>query len=79
MKTVYHIQENGTITTDSVAKDVMWRRWTCNECGFVQTTVMSNRQANNLWGQSHGFRAHSQAKKAFDEMMGNPLEALAKL
>ena len=79
MKTVYEIQENGTITTDSKAQDVMLRKWTCNGCGFSQTTIMSNYQANKLWGESHGFRAHSATAKAFDEMMGNPLDSLASL
>lgn len=53
MKTVYQIKENGTIVTDSKAQTVMWRKSTCNGCGFTMTTIMSYTQDKNLWKMSH--------------------------
>ena len=78
MKTVYHIQENGTVTTDSKAKTVHYRKSTCNGCGFSQTTIMSYEQDRNLWRMSHTLSKH-ESLKAFNSIMGNPMEALEKL
>ena len=56
----------------------MYRKTTCNGCGFTQTASLSYYLDRKQWEASHTLAVHS-SRKAFNEMMGNPLDALAKL
>jgi hypothetical protein len=56
----------------------MWRKTTCNGCGYTQTTITSYYLDRKQWKANHSLDAH-KSRKAFNEMLGNPLGALDKL
>jgi hypothetical protein len=70
---------NGWIVSNS--KEVgttMGRTTTCNGCGYTQKTIMPQRYDRKLWDKNHSL-ASCRSRKAFNELLGNPLEELSKL
>jgi hypothetical protein len=70
---------NGWITSNS--KEVgttMGRTTTCKGCGYTQKTIMPSRYDSKLWRENHTLES-CRSRKAFNELLGNPLEELSKL
>ena len=56
----------------------MYRKTTCKGCGYSQETNTTYYQDKKMWNAKHSL-AHCRSRKAFNEMMGNPLDLLAEL
>lgn len=61
-----------------MSKTTMWRKTTCQACGYSQTTITSYYLDKKQWNANHSL-ASCRSRQAFDQMMGNPLEALSKM
>jgi hypothetical protein len=76
---VFTTTANGWITSNS--KEVgstMGRTTTCKGCGYEQKTILPSRYDTKLWRENHTLES-CRSRKAFNAMLGNPLEALAGL
>jgi len=76
---VFTTTANGWITSNS--KEVgstMGRTTTCKGCGYEQKTILPQRYDAKLWNTNHTLEA-CRNRKAFNELLGNPLEALDSL
>lgn len=76
---VFTTTENGWITSNSKEySTVMGRITKCNGCGFEQKTILPSRYDSKLWRENHTLEG-CRSRKAFNAMLGNPLEALDSL
>jgi hypothetical protein len=76
---VFTTTANGWITSNSKeVATVMGRTTTCKGCGYEQKTILPQRYDAKLWKETHTLQ-FCRSRKAFDELLGNPLEALASL
>lgn len=76
---VFTTTENGWVVSNSKqTSTVMGRTTTCKGCGYEQKTILPSRLDTKLWRESHTLES-CRSRKAFNAMLGNPLEALAGL
>jgi hypothetical protein len=76
---VFTTTANGWITSNS--KEVgttMGRTTTCKGCGYEQKTILPSRYDTKLWRENHTLD-FCRSRKAFNNLLGNPLQALAGL
>lgn len=57
---------------------VMYRKTECKGCGYVQETTLSYYADRKMWEKNHTLDS-CRSRKAFNELLGNPLEKLATL
>lgn len=75
----YTTTANGWITNNSKQNStVMGRITTCQGCGYEQKTILPQRYDSKLWNETHTLE-FCRSRKAFNKMLGNPLETLGSL
>jgi hypothetical protein len=78
-KIVFTTTPNGWVTSNSKELGtVMGRTTTCNGCGYEQKTILPARYDRKLWKANHTLES-CRSRKAFNSLLGNPLEQLARL
>ena len=76
---VYTTTANGWITSNSKESlGVVGRITKCNGCGYEQKTILPARYVRKVWEESHTLES-CRSRKAFNNLLGNPLEQLAGL
>lgn len=76
---IYTTSENGWVSSNSKqTSGIMGRITTCKGCGYEQKTILPSRLDTKLWRENHTLES-CRNRKAFNELLGNPLEALSKL
>jgi hypothetical protein len=76
---VFTTTANGWITSNSKEHGtVMGRTSVCNGCGYQQKTILPARYDRKLWEENHTLES-CRSRKAFNNLLGNPLEKLAAL
>ena len=75
----YTTTANGWVTSNSKeTATVMGRTTTCRGCGYEQKTILPHRLDKKMWDTNHTLES-CRSRKAFNAMLGNPLEQLANL
>ena len=75
----YTTSANGWVTSNSKeTATVMGRTTTCKGCGYEQKTILPQRLDKKLWESNHTLD-FCRSRKAFNNLLGNPLEQLATL
>lgn len=76
---IYTTSENGWVSSNSKEYSTMAGRiTTCKGCGYEQKAWLPSRLDTKMWRENHTLE-FCRSRKAFNELLGNPLEELAKL